>query len=70
MSYSKFPDLSDDGLRARVESDDGESLVREDAVAEAVDAVPVGAAVPDLGPDSIETNVPSVLVLKPLEIPF
>ena len=38
----------------------------EDAVAEAVDAVPVGAAVPDLGPDSIETKVASVLALKPL----
>lgn len=31
-----------------MEADDGEALVCEDAVSEAVDAVPVGAAVPDL----------------------
>ena len=42
-----IPNLSNDGLRPRVEANDGEPLVCEDAVAEAVDAVPVGAAVPD-----------------------
>ena len=48
-----------------MEPDDGESLVGEDAVAEAVDSVPVGAAVTDLGPDSMShTNSHDLLIIK------